>query len=294
MSLEAKSGGWDFTPVLDLINSLYTTVENPLQIDVATSSSDTQATLTPGSGELNTSDGLGNFDKLWEYLGESNAVSSQNLKTVQKTHSFETVNDTSVNNKVVSWCDEAEAANLVESEQTESKLNLPRLDETSREGEPRKKYEKNQRFKSSTKAAFSGLENESGGDDYQSKCSSRRAVIQEIIHGTHVGEKQAVPSSAEYELKRRPISDVEGSPLVNRRMVRRSLAAVLLSEQDPYVIAAEKKRSLIDKLRKTFVEEKKYLNALGMIPSTVQKDKDAVMGIHIFIDASNVGRQSPL
>lgn len=285
MCPDLTEGSWDFTPVLDLINSLSSGSKEFSRIDVSVD--ETHESSDPGSliGSLETNSGLGNFDKLWRFLGQPSVVPSSKahlLPEVTSTGRLSNALDlATLSNKGVKWRDEVEGADLADNDEIDSGAHLASLSKSQRRKERRRKRQEGEtkHFKYHSRALPSGSANESEVDRRVKRSDDRTAIIQQLAHGAL--PKQGKASTFE---KLQAQSDNE----INRRPLRGSLNAVFSSEQARYTTAAEKKAKLMDKLRAKFKNERHYLDNVGIPLHDTSRDLSTGTGLHVFVDASNV------
>lgn len=287
MSPELAGDGWDFTPVIDLINSLSSGSEKLVQTDVSVV--ETQETSDPGflTDDLEKNSGLGDFDKLWRFLGQPSNIPSFNAdglpeisSAVDLSHALDLA---AASNKGVKWRDEIEGADLADNDEIDSGTNLAGLSKSQRRKERRRKRQKGEaQAKYHGKAIPSGSENGSEVDRSAMRTQDRAAIIHQILHG-------AFPKPGKGSLGRLEQLQAQSDSENNRRPLRGSLAAVFSSEETGYATAVEKKAQLLDKLRASFKEEQQYLDNIGAPLHDISNDLSSETGVHVFVDASNVG-----
>lgn len=286
MSSELVENGWDFTPVIDLINSLSSGSEKLVQTDVSvleSHESSDPGSLTDGP---ETNYGLGNFDKLWRFLGQPSNVSSSKAHTIPEINSTVDLSDAldlaATSNKGVKWRDEIEGADLADNDEIDSGTNLASLSKSQRKrARRRKRQEIEAQATYHSKALPSGSENESELDQRVKRLKARRAIIQQMIH-------DGLPKQGKGSTDRLEQPQAQGDSEISRPPLRRSLAAVLSPEQTGYAEAAEKKANLLSKLRAKFKEEQQYLDNIGVQRHDFSGDLSTQTAVHVFVDASNV------
>lgn len=278
--------GWDFTPVIDLINSLSSGSEKLVPTDVSVA--ETQETSDPGflTDDLENNPGLGNFDKLWRFLGQPSDIPSfeadglpESSSALELSHALDLA---AASNKGVKWRDEIEGADLADNDEIDSGTNLASLSKSQRRKERRRKRQKSEaQAKYHGKVIPSGSENESEVDRRAMRMQDRAAIIHQILHGEF-------PKSGRGSLGRLEQLQAPSDSEINRRPLRGSLAAVFSSEQTGYATAVEKKAQLLGKLRASFKEELQYLDSIGVPLHDISDDLSTGTGVHVFVDASNV------
>lgn len=223
--------------------------------------------------------GLGNFDKIWEFLAQPSSPPAEPLLKVNSASHITAVNDvldTEVGtSKLVKWHDEIEGADLVDND---------RMKEITPASSGKRHRRGRNRPKNTAPAPLGGVESEPEVD-HTTVLMDRRAIIHQIIHGSQTREK-----SIKGGLCPRDYSGTQSDPeSLNRRLSRGSKSTALSSfHQTDYAKAAARKARLISKLHSMFVNEQRYLTNFGA-PSkfsfgTASTDGD----IHVFVDASNV------
>lgn len=274
------SDGWDFTPVLGLINSLSNGPS--ISPEICLSSKETLKIPSLHVHQSNCPDeksGLGNFDKIWEFLAKPSSPPAEPLLKVNSASHITAVNDVLDKevrtSKLVKWLDEIEGADLVDNDKMKEITSAS----------PGKRHRRGRnRPKNTAPAPLGGVESEPEVD-HTTVLVDRRSIIQQMIHGSQTREK-----SIKGGVCPRDYSGTQSDPeSLNRRLLRGSkLAALSSSHETDYSKAAARKARLISKLHSMFVSEQRYLTNFGA-PSkfgfgTASTDRD----IHVFVDASNV------
>lgn len=301
MSSGKAKEDWDFTPVINLLNSLSTNIEKPSQEASGTLSElpTVNGHVVAGESKDDKDDddinsGLGNFDKLWKYLGQPLKIPSLNPEPqpdidLTGNPTFQPIPD-SCGNKGVRWRDEVEGADLADNDEaanTSDGLNSSKAQEKK---ERRRKWKENVPQRKSQANLFpSGSENESELDAHKpTRLLDRRAIIQDILHGPSQREKSFGNSFLKVPSKRQSLSDQEALPIAKPSQLRGTVAALFSIEQTDYAVAAERKAKLIKKLNASFVEERRFLRNICVSPLVNKNVTGMDAGIHVFVDASNV------
>lgn len=280
MHSHLASDGWDLTPVLSLINSLSNGPSKPPERCL--SSKETLKVPSLHADQSNSSDeksGLGNFDKIWEFLAQPSSPPAEPLRKVNSASHITELNDVLDKgvgtSKLVKWRDEIEGTDLVDND---------RMKEIA-SASPGKRHRRGRnRSKNTAPAPLGGVESEPEAD-HTTVLVSRRSIIQQIIHGSQTREKSIKGGTCP-----RDYSGTQSDPeSLNRRLLRGSkLTALSSSDQIDYAKAIARKARLISKLQSMFVNEQRYLTNFGAPAKsgfgTVSTDSD----IHVFVDASNV------
>lgn len=297
MSSQHAEDAWDFTPVIDLNYSLssrreaHATSSSPSSEDILTPDSDD--TYHDHVGEL------GNFDKIWEFLGQPNDLAPPVIPPPVDgdlgelgegaIEQEEIILELSTS-KGVRWRDEDGKRELVDEAENlalDSTLQLSK----ARRKKPRAKKAANPkpRDKSGSNALTSSSENENDSNSrVATPVQDRTSIIHQLIHGTTLrsrGTTQNDPESAKLAVSthRYPLRSLFKSP-----------EAPLKNDTTPREVCigdiAAKTKKLIAMLHDRFVSERVYLGNLGLSPFAKGMDVSPESGLHVFIDASNVGR----
>lgn len=291
MCADRAKTGWDFTPVLDLINSLSSGSESlPQTGSFSRECLEASSDVIPLVERLHTKSGLGNFDKLWKYLGQPVDVHTPRVESLFESgytaNSSNSLDATQARIKVVKWRDEVEGTDLTETDTLDNSTNIATLSKSQRRKEGRRNREQGAQGIISAKTLPSSSENESEGDKRGVKHAlDRKAVIQQMLYGAP--QKREKPGKGASCLVEKPQAqnDHKSRPLFSPHPLRGSLSAIFSSERTEYATAAEKKASLMEKLHSKFIDERRFLGGIGVSP---QVDNGVTNDIHVFVDASNV------
>lgn len=292
MCSEKLQDGWDLTPVIDLINSLSPSVEHTSHADLELRDELNSPSIPNLPAEDHDSyGGLGNFDKLWRYLGQPLAKDPSYLESLEKIDSIEALtkkSNTELINKSVKWRDEIAGADIAENDIIESPTNLRK----SRGNKHRSNVErkKSPKGRADVKGLPSGSENDAEPDlQKSSRSQDRKAIIQDILHGT--APKVEKPKSSVSMILKRPqsLSDQEVGSIAKPQFLSGTLAALFLPEQTAYATETEKKARLMNKLSTKFEEDRRFSSATKALACDSNSDSISESGIHVFVDASNVG-----
>lgn len=302
MSSGDAGDDWDFSPVIELIHSL------SAHGDEHVPNKDAEAkhvfeypiseSLTSALGELpNGRDSqLGNFDKIWEYLGQPLRVLPP--ETVSNRKNFLAVvpagdtGDEQTNTKGVRWRDEIDGADLADNDEVE---DPPRLTKTQRKKERRKER---RRALTGTlrdgKTLSSSSENESESESKSPRTPDSKGVIDQILHGASTSNGSKLNG---FRLLKRPrISAGTGaSPAAKPPAVNGfSRVTNLFDEGIKLATAAAKKAKLMAMLDEKFIDERQYLTGINLVQHTndITNTNITPEGIHVFVDASNVCTQT--
>lgn len=281
MHSHSASDGWDFTPVLDLINSLAIGSSEPPEICLSS-----KEAVEVKSVNLHQNDspdqraGLGNFDKIWEFLAQPSSSATEPLRKVNTASHITKVDDVlgkeEGTSKLVKWRDEFEGADLVDKDRTKEIAFAS----------PGKRHRRGRnRLNNTAPALLGGAESEPEVNN-KNVLVDRRAIIHQITYGSQMGEK-----STQGILCPRDNPGTQSDPeSLNRRLLRGSrLAALSSSDQtESATAAAARKARLINKLHSMFVNEQRHLTNFGVPAKFGFGAASTGSDIHVFIDASNV------
>lgn len=223
--------------------------------------------------------GLGNFDKIWEFLAQPSSPPAELVRKVNSASHITAVNDVLDKevgiSKLVKWRDEIEGAGLVDNDRMKEIASVS----------PGKRDRRGRNLsKNTAPAPLGGVESEPEVD-HTTVLIDRGSIIQQIIHGSQTREKFIKGG-----LCPRDYSGTQSEPEhLNRLLLRGSkLTALSSSDQTDYAKSASRKARLISKLHSMFVNEQRYLTNFGAPAKfgfgTASTDSD----IHVFVDASNV------
>ena len=262
--------------MLDLINSLSNGPSEPPEIclslkeAVEVTSVNINQSNSPDKGA-----GLGNFDKIWEFLAQPSSPPTEPLQRAGSASHTE-VNDgldkQVGTSKLVKWRDEVEGADLVNND------GMKVIASAS----PGKRHRRGRnRSKNTAPASLGGVESEPEVAN-TNVLVDRRAIIQQIIHGSQMREK-----SAKGVFCPRDNSGTQSDPeSLNRR--RSKLAALSTFDQTDYATAVVRKARLMSKLYSMSVNEQRYLTSFGVPANFGFGAASTGSDIHVFVDASNV------
>ncbi|KAI4157582.1 MAG: hypothetical protein L6R39_000652 [Caloplaca ligustica] len=286
---------WDFAPVSDL-NFLLSAAELwPDGYPPSPSPSpDRITTPTSSPHQAQPKSDLGNFDKLWAFLGQPLHLPPPEVPPLLEDY---TVVDVEENTKLhltiskgVRWRDDAEGGELADIEEAQDKSSLAGLNK-----QQRKKIRKRDR-----KAAHDEKKQmripPTSSSEYESdvvprtprRSPDRRAVIREILHGSATRENDSPALSGLTQRVSLPI-DLGAWSVANPQVVSPSpKLRTTASDQAALVAAAVKKERLLRKLKDRFVDDRPFLNSISMKTFTSADNTGTREGIHVFVDASNI------
>lgn len=249
-----------------------------------------------------TSHALGNFDRIWEFLGESpSALPPLNGSTkpegfvTNDNESFESETPAFVESgtKSVKWRDHIEGADLADIDELKPNdlacLNKWQRKKARRRIRKQTEAEQHKAFKESPHGGnVSEQESEKEIVSIEQSASKRRTLINEMLHGSptkvdNVVSSLSTPTKAALNssLDPRTVAYLQTPPSIIKRPV---------SAPPPNAFAetASKKAALLGKLTTKFDEELQYLSGISLVHPSRDEDANLANGIHVFVDASNI------
>ena len=281
MSPVAKEG-WDLTPAIDLIYSLSIKHEENVPKAFFEPSSDAVSQISASNGRTTH---LGNFDKIWQFLGQPLDTPPPELaldpaaRTVGLPQDQGSQIDTPL--KAVKWRDEVEGADLADDDDPLAYLTKSQ----------RKKARRKLRRRALAAAPINGaaIPSDSEGDSDKEiatpKTPDRKSIINKILFG------KSSPNDNDGRLRlgnilRPEIKDeLKSWPII---AAKQAISVLKPAEETNLVIIEQRRTTLLSMLRSTFIDERPYLSNLSLTPYTSCLTPQVVEGIHVFIDASNV------
>ena len=305
MSNKDQDDAWDFTSVIDLIHSLSSKADKCTVSDTSLGSPEEPVTPEQYSDHGEGHSELGNFDKLWRYLGQPlnvpppvvTAEPPNALKGIPNGDAelaYASVDSSA--SKGVRWRDEVEGADLADNDENYDPNSLPQLSKARKKKLRRQKKARATiaRSNSATALAVTSSENESELEDKDViPTRSRGSVIREILYGSRPDNTDAgaettpskKPSDRNVETPKWPIAN----PRYFLRSSVRKQETSIEAPDTSLAEAAKKKSRLIKKLHEHFILERPYLENIGLGSFTGASTLVAESGVHVFVDASNVG-----
>ena len=309
MHSKGRGGEWDFTPVIDLIHSLSAGHEDAARRSVSLPETPKRPSTPIAPPELeDIKSQLGNFDKLWKFLGQplnipppcvppedtdALNVPLHNDKSAEQAF----LHDSSAT-KGVRWRDELEGADLEDNDEVDNILSVAQLTKAQRKKERKKDWKRRQELWDQTRhrptaiPSASDIESENELQNLRHS-PDRRTVIQQILYGNpkkaHRADSPSPPSS------RSPPKDSQNQngrdrwPISNPYNTKIPPHLFVSREPTSLALAAAKKTKLICKLNARFVDERQFLNNISITQHVEGLSEGGVRGgVHVFVDASNV------
>ena len=286
---------WDFTPVIDLNYSLSSNQE--ARVANATSSSPSSEDFFTPDSEQGIRDGgteLGNFDKIWEFLGQPRDIpppivpplpSGTVDKLTADVHGQGEAIHELTTYKGVRWWDEDGETRLADEVETLADDTAPPLSKARKKKLRAKKKATTLNTRDGARLSIltSSSEDETGLDTKDAtSIQSRSSVIQQLIHGYTVQSKRAGLTAEPDATSTLGLATERGA--THRYPLRSTFRPSEVHSED----IVSRKTRLIAKLHDRFVGERPYLGNLGLSAFARVGVASPDIGLHIFIDASNV------
>lgn len=290
MPLQTEDADWDFSSAIDLLKSLSLTLTNQKPNNASWEALPPPSKTEEALIVNNTSSDLGDFRSLWTLFGGS-------LNEVAPEISVSELEGENAG-KGVRWRDELDGADLednVEPTPFNTAASLRTQKRAARRARARLRAE-NFATKNDSKGTISEVSTDAeSGEELERLRQSpdRRAVIQNVLgrHDPKARDNTSPPTSpsppkneAKPVKKEWPISNPF---LWSADDFRSSPFKTLIAPHDGLSPAARKAR-LISMLAKDFRSELKYLSNSGLMEPAFTPLNVSVIGIHVFIDISNV------
>ena len=291
---------WDFGPVFDLIRSLSISAG-----DIAhqkKSSGDTGSNLPgrttcPAAASVHdqSQTQLGDFDKIWQYLGQPLHLPPPTIATKSSPDFIDVWDGQAASEprtlKVVRWQDDVDCANLADNDENNGITDLSKLTKQQRK-KARRKQRQAERANlaaqpTNTVALQSGSEDESVKDAQEEKTLDRSAVIYQILHGTAPPIGTGRLRSGKLFRNQDP-EDTRTLPASASPPVKQVLQVLKPVRESALEIAAAKKKKLMSMLNEKFIDDRLYLSNLSFAQNVSDSTYATAEGVHVFVDASNV------
>ena len=285
---------WDFTPVIDLNYSLSSSQE--AHVANATSSSPSSEDLLTPVSEHGIRDGgteLGNFDKIWEFLGQPHDIPPPIIPPLPDGTVDELATDVDglaliihelPTGKGVRWRDEDGETQLTDEVENLADSGAPPLSKARKKKLKAKKKASPLKTRDDARLSVltSSSEDETLGTKDATSIQNRSSVIQKLIDGYTIKSRSVELST---DLAATPSLDSAQKRAATHRYPLRS---TFKSPGVPSEDIVSKKARLIAMLHDRFVGERPYLGNLGLPSFASVGVANPDIGLHVFIDASNV------
>ena len=277
---------WDFAPVHEFLRSTALSQAPPSPA----------ALVDHGvKDQLDTGAHLGDFTRIWEYLGQPLIVPPPAVQplplsdTNGQTRADETIQAWgSKLAKEVRWRDELDGGDLAKFD----RMGDPKIIARLKGGRKAKAHigKEESKAKEPGRAKVLPVGSESENENFSPQRSeARKAIINGIVHGTLEKGHDDLPNVL-CLLGGPPLAlDAGAWPATYLRVF-----APPAQEKNSYATAAVKKGRLMAKLLERFIEERQYLNNVSITKdNNVYNDLRTDVGVHVFVDASNVSALNP-
>ena len=302
--ISTSENNWDFGPVFDLFHSLSISGGEPAHQKTFSSGTSldppAQAAYTVAATADEQETQLGDFDKIWQYLGQpldlpAPAVTDGPLPSSIDGWDIHAVSEQPTL-KVVRWQDDVECANLADNDEKNGVPDLSKLNKQQRKKARRKQRQEEREALGSQlinrKALPSGSEDESGKDLQEPRTPDRSSVIYQILHGTPAPIGTGRLRSG--KLFRNPDPDDTGAlPIVASPSAKQVVQILKPVRESTLEVAAARKKKLMSLLNEKFIDHRQYLSNLSFTTNITSSTEATTEGIHVFVDASNVGKIPP-
>ena len=299
--ISRSEGDWDFGPVFDLIHSLSFGGGELKTISSGTDSDPPeQAPYTAATKADEQETQLGDFDKIWQYLGQpldlpAPTVTNGPLPSLIDVWDGQAASEQRTL-KVVRWQDDVECANFADNDENNGDPDLSKLNKQQRKKARRKqRHEEREALSahlSNGKALPSGSEDESGKDAQEPKTPDRSGVIYQILHGTPPPDGTGKLRSGK-PFRNQDTDGTGALPAAASPSAKQVIQILKPVRESTLEDAAAKKKKLMSLLNEKFIDDRQYLSNLSFATNIASSTDDAAEGIHVFIDASNVGDIHP-
>ena len=304
MSPRSAEDDWDFTPAIDLIYCLSSNNESYSLTTPWTSGTSPEGHVAQSTiDRLERGTQLGNFDKIWQYLGQPLNVPPPTVPTEPSAEFIDVFGTTSDGAqstiKGVRWRDELEGGDLADNDDINDTPDFSGLTKEQRKKARRKlRREAEAARVANGQNVASGSENESEREvqspptrDTKRDTShpSRKDVIYHILHRTTPKAEPRCLRSGEPSTAGIPI-DLGPWPVAFPQVGEKAIKILKppTKEQRGYAAAAAKKAELMVMLKERFQDEQYSLSEISSIKKVDTAEIGTAESIHVFVDASNV------
>lgn len=291
---------WDFGPVFDLIRSLSISsgdTSHPKKNSSDTGYNPPGRTTNPAAASVpdQSQAQLGNFDKIWQYLGQPLHLPPPTIPTRSSSEFIDVWDRQTASEprtlKVVRWQDDIDCANLADNDENNGIADWSKLTKQQRKKVRRKQRQAERENlaaqSTNTVALQSGSEDELVKNIQEEKTLDRSTVIYQILHGTDPPIGTGRLRSGKPFRNQDP-GDAGTLPASASPPVKQALRVLKPVRESELETAAAKKKNLMSMLNEKFIDDRQYLSNLSFVQNVADITYAAAEGIHVFIDASNV------
>ena len=281
---EDTSLSWDFDSAINLLSKLSLTT-SPRKEE-----SDPLSEATSDASEHDGGVRLGDFNSIWDLLGSPRVVDDDYSKYIAQ-HEANDASETDLSrvDKAIRWRDE-DGADLEDNIEPETTILTKNQKRAARRARARERTDKSTGQQPAVSDTETGRESD---DELESlrRSPDRTSVIASILGRKRPGADDnspptspSPPKAYTTPKKERPISQpfiwtAPGVPSLYHRHI--------IAPRDGLTNLG-RKQDLISKLKERFPDEKKYLKSTGLIEPTFTSLNVSDIGIHVFIDISNI------
>jgi hypothetical protein len=298
MLSQAVDHPWDLTPVIDLIYSLSSKDDPFIAYNGSLPSTITQPTDDGEARGCNGEQSLGNFDKLWEFLGQS--FDTPPLSIAPPSLAIgDSLSDESRGSSG-DFPSEQALHKLVDPQDGLEEKDTPKDEALHATPQPSNRTKKSKRKRREEAPAqevqlasyggppiirtSSGEESDTGLQQLQYS-SDRKSIIYEILYGNIHNRRKSTsygnpvpPKSTSKNTKAKDWPTSKSGQHTTRWQ----------PDTQDYLSAAAKKAKLVLSLCERFPAEKDCISALGAPKSLPTSNCLASTTVHVFVDVSNV------
>ena len=299
MLSQSVDHSWDLTPVIDLIYTLSSNDDPFIADNGSLPSAVTRPTVNGEDEHSGGEQRLGNFNKLWEFLGQpyntpppiiepTTPALGDNLPDDGWSSTGEPGN--------CSWQVEPQSTDLPRKKDLRALLPIPQWNKKQKKS--KKKQHGDVLSQEVELASYGGLPiiKASSGEDSDTgprqapRCPDRRSVIYEILYGNTLNGRNStlsgdfIPLGASSPLKDAKTHKLKDWQITNTSQQKARWQPDL---QGPMSAAAKKAKLVLD-LCERLPAERNSIMALGPAIGVPTSSCLPVTAVHVFIDVSNV------
>ncbi|KAL8823056.1 MAG: hypothetical protein Q9191_006219 [Dirinaria sp. TL-2023a] len=277
---------WDLTPVIDLIHSLSSKVDKCTTSDTSSCQPSSGPTTPDQDGSQDkVLSQLGNFDKIWEFLGQPLDLAPPVVRPEAHDVPLEPPPDEittadlgtdSTTPKGVRWRDEVEGADLADNDENYDSKSVQKPSKAKKKRLRMKKKDEAIKARAVQLLPPSSSENDSEQELQKIKPSqSRQSVIRSLLFDHSPDTQGTNAKSADTaNSAHRDIAPVPWPVAKPRYWLRSSVR----KPESALAEASARKLKLVTKLQEEFVDDRPYLENIGLI--TLGGTGSIMIGFH--------------
>ena len=292
MTSQVDRSPWDLGPAISLLTVLSPSQLSP-QADQRAPSPTPKAkerSLVSSSNKHN----LGDFSTLWDYLGRPHVVQELTQSVDPDGNNILSAELDAAALKAVRWRDELDGADFEDNAQPAITTSIASLATQRRAARRARAREKAAQFVADAGAATDTATDAESGHELESlrRSPDRRSLIANLIgrprpEDVNDGSPPTSPSPPKAEFRNSAKKLDFSSPFLWQSPTPKSPSRYTITPQDG-LSSEERKAALITKLIRNHQSEKKYLKNPGLPEPAFTPLNTSPIGIHIFIDISNI------